>query len=113
MKHNSAGIRGMINRYKTQSISVTDEELEMFKRLAAVFRMKPAAVARALLYRGIDNLLKDGRVHALETDEELFERLTQWLKTVSVGETMRVPVISTANENAHASRKTKRIRGPS
>lgn len=84
---------GMINRYKTQSISVNEEELQAIKDLALRLRMKPAALARDLFYRGLVDFLDDGLIHAEETDDEIFERLQNSLKSEQM---FRVPVFHSA-----------------
>lgn len=71
----------MINRYKTQSISVNEEELQAIKELAARARMKPATLARGLFYRGLAAFLKDGSVYAEETEDQTFQGL--WGKLTS------------------------------
>jgi hypothetical protein len=71
----------VINRYKTQSISVNEDELEVIKEVARRLRMKPAALARDLFYRGLAAFLDDGVIHADETDDVIFERLKESLKS--------------------------------
>ena len=88
----------MINRYKTQSISVSEEEVEAIKRLAARLRLKPAAAARAFFYRGLLDFLNDGQVHAELTDDEIYERLITFLeKTPSAR--LKVPVTESEVNN--------------
>lgn len=71
----------VINRYKTQSFSVSEEELEVWKSLADLKRMKPATLVRALCYRGLREFLLDGEVFSTETDEEIYTRLVEYLES--------------------------------
>ena len=95
----------MDKRYKAQSFSVSEEELELIKALAKLKRMKPAALARGLFYRGVSGFLTDGEIFAPEPDDELFQRLEMFMKT---GASLRVPVAE-ANQ---IDKKTEKTAGP-
>lgn len=105
----------MINRYKTQSISITLEELEAFKVLAARLRMKPAAAARAFFYRGLEDFLNDGSVHPQLTDDEVFQNLLEFLKintrlTPVIEEADQQYLFSTGDRPAKSKRESRMIR---
>lgn len=108
------GFMAIINRYKTQSISVNDEELEAIKRLAESKRMKPAALARELFYRGLSDFLSDGNIHAVETDGEIFENLLRYLGGLKNGVSsdgppnLRIPIEETEDENRKIIKNKKR-----
>lgn len=92
----------MEKRYKTQSISVSEEELEAIKVLAKKKRVKPAALARELFYRGVFDFLLDGEIFASESNDEIFDRLKAFIET---GISLRVPVTE-ANQIEKTKNKT-------
>jgi len=62
-------------RELTQSITVEAEEKLLLDTLALHNRIKPAALARHLLYRGLRDYLHDGNIHSKEQEKEISKDL--------------------------------------
>lgn len=88
------------NRYETQSVAVSEDELILIGALAKWAGIKPATAARQLLYRGLEEFLKDQNLKSSEFEEDIFERLKALI--------LSDPRLTRAFEAASSEQETKR-----
>jgi hypothetical protein len=70
----------MRKKEQTQSIAISAEEKQAIEVIALAARVKPATLARHLLYRGIYQFLKDGEVYEGVTDEDIYRALEHYIQ---------------------------------
>jgi hypothetical protein len=71
---------GYMARELTQSITVEAGEKLLLDTLATHKRIKPAALARNLLYRGLQDFLADGNIHPREQEADISEALSKQIE---------------------------------
>lgn len=74
-------IQSNMAREMTQSITVAADEKLLLEVLAKSERVKPAALARHLLYRGLCDFLRDGKIHPREQETEISAALSKKIET--------------------------------
>jgi hypothetical protein len=99
-----------MKRYKTQSIAAGDEELFAIAVLAKAEGLKPATAARQLLYRGIEEFLKDGKLRGESLEDELLEKLTVLINEEPRFEKAKAAVLSEEKKKSVEPKKKKGVK---
>jgi hypothetical protein len=71
----------MTKRYDSISIGANEAEKEVIAILAKAEGAKPASIARQLLYRGIEEYLKDQKFKGQSLEHEIFRDLVDFINS--------------------------------
>lgn len=102
------GAGSEISLYYSQTVSVSEEEKLFLDVLAMHEGMKPATVARRLLYMGIASYLKDRQLRLPRPEPLLHEELAKLLESDQMLRTIRDIIQRHQRQPSRAERKARR-----